>query len=265
MPALRARLPQPQRTRGLHLVLAIVAALAGSAHADGPSFDRPGIAFSPATLPRHAFAWEQGLPDFERDTVGGVTQSAYAANTRLRYGLTDAWEVQLAIPLFERFDTSGTGRGLAVAGTGDVSLAIKRALASGDGPFSAAALAVVSVPTGKQEFSNGSAVYSLGTTASWAVNEGNSLALLVNADVMKGDATWTISPNWSFSLGDTVGAYVEAGWQFPPHGDPTNEVAGGGFTWLVKPTVQLDIFGLAGLTKRSTDLTAGWGVSWFVP
>ncbi len=243
----------------------IVLAHAGPTHADGPAFDRPGIAFAPSTLPRHSFAWEQGLPDFERDTSGGVTQSAYAANMRLRYGLTDAWEVQLAVPLFEQIDTNGTGRGLAVAGTGDVSVAVKRALVSGDGPLTAAALAVVSFPTGKQEFSNGSEVYSLGTTVGWAVDDRNSLAFLANVDVMRGDATWTISPNWSFSLGDTVGAYVEAGWQFPPHGEPANEVAGGGLTWLVRPTLQLDIFGLAGLTKRSTDLTAGWGVSWFVP
>ena len=141
---------------------------------------------------------------------------------RLRYGLTDAWEAQLAVPLFEQLDTNGTGRGLSVAGTGDVSLALKRALTSGDGPVSTAALAVVSFPTGKRQFSSGAVVYSLG-------------------------------------------AYVEAGWQFPPHGEPANEVAGGGLTWLVKPTVQIDVFGLAGLTKRSTDLAAGWGISWFVP
>ena len=86
-------------------------ALAASARADGPAFDRPGIAFSPSTLPAHAFAWEQGLPDFQQDRSDGVTQRAYAASTRLRYGIADRWEVQLAAPLFEEIDTIGSGRG----------------------------------------------------------------------------------------------------------------------------------------------------------
>jgi len=55
--------------------------------ADIPAFDRPGIAFSPTTLPAGSFAWEQGLPDFQRDRADGVTQRAYSASTRWRYGV----------------------------------------------------------------------------------------------------------------------------------------------------------------------------------
>jgi len=34
-------------------------------------------------------------------------------------------------------------------------------------------------------------------------------------------------------------------------------------TWMVTPAVQIDAYGLAGLTRGSTDLSAGCGVSVF--
>jgi hypothetical protein len=42
-------------------------------------------------------------------------------------------------------------------------------------------------------------------------------------------------------------------------------VAGGGLTWMVRPNVQLDVYGLGGLTQSSTDLAAGCGVSVHFP
>ena len=65
-------------------------------------------------------------------------------------------------------------------------------------------------------------------------------------------------------MADSVGAYVEAGYQFGSARDQTdNAVAGGGLTWMVTPAVQLDAYGLVGLTRSSTDLAAGLGVSIF--
>ena len=42
-------------------------------------------------------------------------------------------------------------------------------------------------------------------------------------------------------------------------------VAGGGVTWMVAPTVQLDLSANVGLTTDSTDLQAGFGISMFFP
>ena len=240
-------------------------ALISSARADGPAFDRPGIAFSPSTLPAHAFAWEQGLPDFQQDRSDGVTQRAYAANTRLRYGIADRWELQLAAPLFEEIDTIGSGRGFTSAGAGDLAVALKLSLTSGDGPFAAAVLGTVSFPTAEHGLSNGSEQYSIGVTAGWSLSDSQSVALYANVDVLDGDATWTLSPNWSFALSETVGGYLEAGYQFSAtRGESDNAIAGGGLTWMVRPNVQLDAYGLGGLTRASTDLAAGCGVSVFL-
>ena len=50
------------------LVLLLIASPAlAQDDADTPSFDRPGIGFSPSTLPRGSVALEWGLPSLERD------------------------------------------------------------------------------------------------------------------------------------------------------------------------------------------------------
>jgi hypothetical protein len=239
--------------------------MASAAHADGPAFDRPGIAFAPSTLPAQSFAWEQGLPDFQQDRSDGVTQRAYAASTRLRYGISDRWEVQVAAPLFEEIDTTGSGQAFTAAGAGDLAVALKLSLTSGDGPFSMALLGAVSFPTARRDLGNGSEQYSFGATAGWSLSDSQSVAFYANVDLLDGDATWTLSPNWSFALSDAVGGYLEAGYQFSDaHGQADNVVAGGGLTWMVRPNVQLDAYALGGLTRASTDLAAGCGVSVYI-
>lgn len=251
------------RSRGLHCTWWVLAVAAASpAYADGPAFDRPGIAFAPSTLPAHSFAWEQGLPDFQQDRADGITQRAYAASTRLRYGMSDRWEVQVAAPLFEEIDRTGSGQAFTAAGAGDVAVALKLSLTSGDGPFGVAVLGAVSFPTARRDLGNGSEQYSLGATVGWSPSDSQSIAFYANVDVLDGDATWTLSPNWSFAVSDTVGGYLEAGHQFSSaRGQADNSVAGGGLTWMVRPNVQLDVYGLGGLTQASTDLAAGCGVS----
>ena len=233
--------------------------------ADGPAFDRPGIAFSPTTMPAHSFTWEQGLLDFQRDRSGGVTQDAYVVDTRLRYGVTDLWELQLAAPLYDEIDAHGSGQGFTTSGVGDVSLAIKFELTPRDDRFTMSMLGVVSFPTGHEDIGNGTEQYSLGTTLGWSMSDDQSLTLFTNVDMLEGDATWTFAPSWNFDVSGTVGGYFEAGYQPAAHGDPANALAGAGLMWLVKPTVQLDAYFLKGLTSESTDLAAGCGVSVFFP
>jgi hypothetical protein len=236
-----------------------------ASHADGPAFDRPGIAFSPTTMPAHSFTWEQGLLAFQRDRSGGVTQDAYLVDTRLRYGVTDRWEIQLAAPLFEEIDAHGSGQGFTTAGIGDTIVAAKVALTPRDGEFTMSMLGAVSFPTGNDEIGAGTEQYSLGATLGWSMSDDQSLSFYTNVDVLRGNATWTFAPSWNFDLTETVGGYVEAGYQPASHGDAANALAGAGVMWLVKQTVQLDAYFVSGLTNGSTDLAAGCGISFFFP
>ena len=163
----------------------------------------------------------------------------------------------MAAPVLMEVHSQGSGRAFRESGTGDFSVAAKLALGPGDGPVEMAVLATVSFPTAtRREFGSDSELYSLGATVAHAVGDTQSIALYANVDVLDGEATWTLSPTWSFSLGDSIGGYIEAGFQPAAHGTPASDVAGGGLTWLVRPAVQLDVYFLSGLTEESR--TLGW-------
>ena len=250
-------------------VLATLAFLGGStpvlASDAATAFDRPGIAFSPSTLPKSGFAWEQGLPDFQQSSDGGATATTYAANTRLRYGISERWEIQLSIPWLEQVVSRGGRQVARSSGIGDVSVAFKVNMTPAAQLLNVAMLGAVTFPTASGDLGLDNEEYSLGTTLGWSFSDEQSVALYANVDILDGQAQWTLSPNWSFAISHMVGGYVEAGFQPATHGVRANEIAGGGVTWMVRPTMQLDAYILAGLTDASPDLLAGCGVSVFVP
>ncbi|WP_363799662.1 transporter [Lysobacter firmicutimachus] len=227
-----------------------------------PSFDRPGISFSTATLPRGAFAWEQGLPDFERDRGGGARRTLYSANTNLRLGLSDRVELQLSGSPYNRLRERDARGRRSRHGAGDTGLALKAALPSSHDAFSWAVLAGVAAASGDREFSNGATQYTLGTTLGYDFDERLAGALYVNLDRSDGVDTWTWSPSLSLALNDRTAVYVEAGLSRSDHASTTS-VAGGGVTWMATPRVQLDASFDVGLDRNSPDLTGGIGASFY--
>lgn len=230
--------------------------------AEPPSFDRPGISFSTDTLPRGAFAWEQGLPDFERNDDGGRRSRLYSANTNLRLGLSERVELQLATSAYNRLrERDGDGR-RSRHGAGDTGLAVKVALPSSHEAFSWAVLGAVTAASGARDFSNGATQYTLGTTLGYDFNERVAGALYFNLDRSDGADTWTWSPSLSFALSDRTAVYVEAGMSHSDHASTTS-VAGGGVTWMATPRVQLDASFDVGLDRNSPDLQGGLGASFY--
>jgi Putative MetA-pathway of phenol degradation len=168
--------------------------------------------------------------------------------------------------LYEQVDTEDQGQAISEAGMGDLSLAVKVDFTTGEDELDVALVGVVTFPTAPRDIGLGSEQFSLGATAGWSLAADHAVALYANVDLLDGHATWTISPNWSIALSDSVGAYLEAGYQLgdaPSQAD--NFVGGGGLTWMVTPVMQVDAYVLAGLTGSSTDLSAGCGVSVFFP
>lgn len=253
-----------RRLIGAFVVLALSAGTTPS-RADTPAFDRPGIAFAPSTIPAGTVAWEQGGPDVVSDHADGVTETSYSANSRLRVGLPRSFELQVELPAFVHVDTKGDGGDGSTSGVGDLGVALKLALPSRIDRLAWAAEATVSFATGKDDIGNGTEEFSLGTTVAWNVTESQSTAFYANVDVLHGDATWTLSPNWTFPLLGPLAGYVEAGYSFgDSDGDPDDVVAGGGLTWMITAIIQLDAYVLAGLTGASTDLQAGCGASLYL-
>ena len=238
--------------------VAVVAALASAAaQADTPAFDRPGIAFSTTTLPAGGISWEQGLPNFQRDDDGGVRSTQYSAATNLRFGLADGVEVQVSGSPFNTTRTTGAP---SVHGAGDTGVALKLALPDSGGRFSWAMLAGATFDTGSRAFTAGDTQYNLATTFGYSLGDSVSSSLYIGASRLDGTTTYAWSPNLSFALAEGFGAFIEAGFKHP-EGGPSTRVAGGGFTWMVTPRVQLDLSMDFGLNDAAPDVQGGVGFS----
>jgi hypothetical protein len=242
------------------LIVPSLIAVAPTAQAETPEFDRPGISFPTSTIPVGGLAFEQGLPDLSYDSGSGLRSTESAFDSVLRVGVAEHAEVQLLTSLYNRLDTHDSSGSEHVDGTGDTGLGIKFGLPGNNDQRSLALLGTVMFPTGDSKFSDGKPTVSLGSTATFALTEQQALSLYANLDRLDDRNTWTLASDLSFELSDSVGAFIEAGASFA-HAEDDDYVAGGGLTWSVLPRVQLDLYADFGLTDKSTDVQAGFGVS----
>ena len=120
-----------------------------------PTFDRPGISFPTATLPRGGLAWEQGLPDGRWDKTHGVRSTTWVADTLLRYGLSETVEVQLGVDSFGGVRVRGDGASGTQNGGGDGWVSVKWVPASSIDSFSWGVLATASLPFGEAPLGDG--------------------------------------------------------------------------------------------------------------
>ncbi|WP_242107713.1 transporter [Luteimonas aquatica] len=249
-------------SRILIVAFAALAATPAPASEEPPAFDRPGIAFATDTLPRGAFAWEQGLPDASTDRSGGVRTTTWTADTLLRLGLGDGIELQLGADAFGGVNVRGRGVRERAHGGGDGHVGMKWAPATASDAFSWAMLATASLPFGKAPLGGGGHDYDLGVTCSWALPAQASVSLYADRSWGDGGRGWMFSPSLSFPLGGEVGGYVEAGYGT---GAARTRVAGGGVTWMATERLQLDASFLRGLDAQSPDWQGGIGMALLFP
>jgi hypothetical protein len=229
--------------------------------ADAPPFDRPGIGFASAVLPVGSFDWEQGLPDLERDSGGGERTTTSTADTLFRFGLTSTLELQLSGSPWNRTTIHAPGVRMHTDGAGDTALGLKWAPALASKQWTLAFLGSVSFDTGSAAFTNGRTVTSLGAAATRDLGDGRSLELYANDVNDRGANTWTLSANYGFPIHGNFGGYLEAA--RVAGGGTSSSLAGAGITWLLHDRVQFDLYADGGLTSRSPDLLAGFGISVF--
>ena len=246
------------------VLAAIMVFGAGNSLAEGVAFDRPGIAFSPSTLPVGTVSWEQGLPDWSRDSESGVKVSAYAANSMLRVGISEQWELQLAGSAYNRAEVRIPGLArIRETGAGDSSIAFKYALAGMGDSFEWGFLGKVSAPTGNAAFSSGRTQVAIGTAAGWALSDRHTLGLYANVSRDSDERIYTLSPSFSVAVSERVGAYVEAGFSKSSE-SATESIAGLGLTVMASDALQLDLSADWGLNDASTDVIAGFGLSLYI-
>lgn len=243
------------------IVILLSAVLPVAAHADTPSFDRPGLGFAPAALPAGSFAWEQGLPDLQYNYTDGVRTRFATADTNLRLGLTGTLEAQLAGSLWNRLDVRDAGMTSHDVGAGDTRLALKWAPALSTKAVTLAVLGGVTLDTGSRAFTNGRPIYSLGVAVAHNLGSDRSIAGYANVDHSGGSNVGTVSGNFGFPISGALGGYVEAGRVFG--GGASSTLAGGGLTWVWHERLQFDLYGRRGMTSPRPDVQAGFGISLF--
>lgn len=237
--------------------------LAGSAMA-APGFDRPGTSFNPEVLAPGSIAWEQGLPDITKDKSNGITTTRAQYDTRLRFGFARHFEAQVYSDIYNILTQTYQDN---VRGSGNTGIAIKANLPTQNSGTKVGIMAAVDFNSGKSKFRNTgengkpARAAHFGVTSSWELNDTQSFALYGDITRIDKNDVYTFSPSWSIAINDTWGAYAEYKVSF---GDlPANDnLAGGGVTWMATNKMQLDFYSNFGLTDDSTDLEAGFGLSY---
>lgn len=231
-----------------------------------PAFDRPGTAFNPVLLEPGSLVWEQGLPDVTRDEVNNNTVTNYAYHSSLRFGVAKYLEVQLSGNPYQELKTSGND---SADGPGNFSLAVKTALPTQSDKVNVGLMASVEFNSGKPWFRNyggdGEEARSatFGITSSWQLTERQAFTGYLDITRIDKNDVYTFSPSWSFDINDSWGAFVEYKVSFGDLAHNDN-LLGGGVTWLLTDKLQLDLYSDFGITDNSTDLEAGFGVSYAI-
>ena len=229
--------------------------------------DRPDATESALAVPAGTWQLEAGV-SWEESGDGETLQ---VPASLLRGGLTERLELRLGWDGWLRHEAEG---GETLEGAGDAELGLKlELLAEGRGRPALALLAATSLPVGEGGLTSHRADPSL--LLALARDFGDRVGLGVNAGVAwqteedaLGDRHTSAAGRYSvaagFALGDRLGAFVEVFGEQPIDAGDGQASVDGGFTWLVRPLLQIDLAGGVGIHGPAPDrfLTAGIVVRW---
>ena len=256
----------------LTLLLLLPAAL--PAQEDPPPLvtDRPDQTESTAIVPRGSVQLEIGAMR-EREVEGddGTTSDSFG-NLLVRIGISRIAEVRLGWNAFTSRDRRAGSTERRASGASDASLGAKFHLANEKGRRPAmAVIAAASVPAGDEEFTSDGydpgVLLAFSHTISDRIGLGYNAGLVFESSVPEGGDRTTLS-SFTYSLvsgialSDKVGTFVELFGSAPASASGASALSfDAGFTWLVRPNMQLDASGGVGLNDGATDWFLGLGLS----
>ena len=234
--------------------------------------DRPDQTESSAVVPKGSYQLEVGWT-FTSDEEAGLTVDTHEVpGTLLRVGLSE--RIELRIGWAGLIDTEASfGRFEATAdGAGDAELGAKIYLGEERGARPEMAILVgTSVPVGDDDFTSDrfdpNVRFSFAHTLSDRVSLGYNLGLALESGTGDDGQTHTLSSAFytvavGFALTDKLGAFVELFGDIPASASGGSaDSLDGGFTYLLRDNLQLDLFGGVGLSDAADDEFVGLGVS----
>jgi hypothetical protein len=250
--------------------------------------DRPDFTESSETVEPGWTQWEMTLAQYSQD-FDGVEGSEVAwsyGSSLFRIGLLPDWELRLGWNGYSNtrtHDATGANPTDTVGGGGDVNIGFKNKFTKQDKWIpSTAIIYLLSVPIGANNVSSETVDPTVKLCWSYDVSDrlavsGNFNFAIANPDVAVIDSGsggpdalnrnrhFAFQPTISvgYSLTDWCGLFGEYYLSKNFHQSiPDQQFFDCGFTFGLTKNLQLDIYTNVGLTKASTDLVAGTGISW---
>lgn len=271
----------PTLPRALPLLLTLTAALAVAVPVEGQSpppdtpgelvTDRPDQTESAAVVAPGFFQLEAGGLFTRVDEVGDDSIDVLEGpGTLARIGVGSRTELRLGWAGLVEVDANGETDGVA-----DAELGAKVSLRTGEtGGPAMALLAGVSLPVGDDEFTSDryDPSFRLAVEHDLAerVSLGYNLGMAWSSEVTGGGpgrravretfSRFVYTAALGFALSPRLGAFAEVFGEEPVDAPGSSDVSvDGGFTYRVRPNLQLDLFGGAGLTDDAADWFVGTG------
>lgn len=245
--------------RYLSTVALGVLVFATGARAQTISTDRPGLGFSPATVPAGVIQFELGTPSL--GFPGSSGDPDVALDAAVRAGLFPHVELRASTQYAAR--TAGGDGPTGIAG---VRAGFKIGVPTG-GPLSFALIPEVVLPVGDADLVPDRAAWSLVAAAGIPVGE---LGLTVVGGAERDPVGATdhatnglLALVLGGALARDLSGFVE-GALMPGPGDDA-AYAGAGATWLLTPRLQLDAFLDVGVNDAASDALTGVGISYLIP
>lgn len=238
--------------------------------------DRPDQTESAKVVPKGRGQLELGWTLSHEDESGAELDVLEGPGTLLRLGLSSRWELRLGWGGFIDQELEVGGVELEDDGAADGSLGAKLALRDGGaGGPDVALLFGTSLPTGDDDFTSDRFDPAFRVSVAHGLNDRLGIGYNLGMQWETGraaDGDKTTLSDWIYTLvlgigvGERAGAFVEVFGSVPAsaEGSPSHSLDGG-FTWLLRDNVQLDVAAGIGLSDRAPDRFAGIGVSWRFP
>lgn len=233
--------------------------------------DRPDVTESSICVPHKTLQIETGVAYEFDDTKSEKVKTNTYNSTLLRYGIIEGFELRFGFEYTRiDFENKTDQTKYRQKGMSPIFIGIKADICEQNGLRpEMALLSHLTMPrTGAEDFQSDylttDAILSIG----WELNSRASLGANIGANW--GDYSDKPKPTgyYSVALGigltDKAGFYVEHVGNFARDEDLISSLDGG-FTFLVSPTFQFDIFGGFGINDIAPDYFVGAGLSFRVP
>ena len=231
--------------------------------------DRPTKANVACTVPAGAIQVEADVVNWTRlDTPGAQVDTILYTNPTLKYGLGATTDVEVNLAPYETVRTRSQGASDTIGGVGDLYIRLKQRLTKPSGTLQVALIPYVKAPTARIGIGNGKveggviAPIVYGLPAGVTLDLGPEVDILADSDGHGRHVQLVGLVNLSKSVGKTT-FYGEL-WTGQNH-DPAATVrqysADVAVTYLLTPTLQLDVGANFGLNRATPDAQSYLGIA----